>query len=348
MNAEYLTFICSTAGDDAGIYATSFDATAGALTSLVTTTVERPTFLAVHPDGTHLYAANRTDGGTVSAFRIDDDGSLTRLNDQSSEGVGPCYVSVDATGRYVFVSNYTEGTIAMLPVKSDGSLGEPCDAVRHEGSGVDPDRQESPHPHSIVPGPQNQFVYVPDLGTDRVMCYRIDFDWGKLDPVESATLESADGSGPRHVTFAPDSNIGYLVNELDSTLSAVSHDPVSGRLEIIDTVSTLPPDVMVQNKGADVHVHPTGRWVYASNRGHDSVAVFETETGQLRCVEHVSAGGQTPRDFALDPTARWLLVENRESDTVIPFAIDDETGRLAPTDSQLVVPSPTCAVFVTR
>lgn len=348
MNAEYLTFVCSTAGDDAGIYSASFDPTDGNVTSLATTTVERPTFLTVHPDGTHLYAANRTAGGTVSAFQIGDDGTLIRLNDRSSEGVGPCYVSIDATGRYVFVSNYTEGTVAMLPVESNGSLAEPCDVVRHEGSGVDPDRQASPHPHSIVPGPENRFVYVPDLGTDRVVAYRIDFDRGRLDPIEAATLKLADGSGPRHVTFGPDGEVGYVINELDSTLTAVSHDSGSGRLEVVDTVSTLPADPSTPTKAADVHVHPSGRWVYASNRGDDSIAVFETDAGRLRCIEHVSTDGRTPRDFVLDPTGRWLLVENRSSDTVIPFAVDADTGRLSTIDSHLSVPRPTCAVFVAR
>lgn len=351
-DSEYLAFVCSTAsGGDAGVYSYSLDAATGRLGALTRTTVEKPTYLAAHPSGEYLYATNRTAGGVVTAFRIDaDTGDLTRVNRRSSGGEGPCYVSVDAAGRHAFVANYDAGCVSMLPLSDDGRLGEPTDVVVHEGSSVHPDRQTRPHPHCVVPGPRGRFVYVPDLGTDRIVVYRIDAERGLLRREERLEVAVPDGAGPRHLAFDAAGEFAYLVNELDSTLVAFAYDATTGALARLDAVSTLPVDADGANPCADVHVHPSNRWVYASNRGHDSIVIFEgVETGGgLRPVGHTWTRGRNPRDFVIDPSGRTLVAENRDSGTLVCFAIDVETGALEPTGTERVVSRPTCAAIVPR
>ncbi|WP_255681387.1 lactonase family protein [Natrinema sp. SYSU A 869] len=318
----------------------------GTLTERARTPAANPMFLAVRPDSETLYAVERVDGGRVSAYRIDaESGRLTRLNGRSSEGGGPCYVSVDATGRYAFVANYQGATVAAYPIADDGRLGEAADVVRHEGSGSDPERQAAAHPHAIAPGPENRFCYVPDLGTDRIAIYRPD-ESGALRPAEAGPVTASAGAGPRHIAFHPTDPYCYVVDELDSMVSAYERDPQTGGLAAIDRSSTLPAAFNGDNEPADVHVHPSGRWVYVSNRGHDSVAVFAVDptTGRLEAVAHEPTRGATPRDIALAPDGEVLLASNQHGNAVVGFAID-ETGRLEPI-AELPVPKPVCAKFL--
>lgn len=348
---DHLALVCSTAGDgDSGVYAYGYDPDRGTLSDLAATPVEHPMFLAVHPDGERVYVANRTDGGTVSAFAVDrSDGSLKHRADRSSEGVGPCYVSVDPAGRYAFVANYGGASAAMYPLDDAGDLGPACDVVRHEGSGPVAARQAEPHPHSAVPGPDGRFLYVPDLGTDEVAIYRIDADDDRLRPADRAAVTLPPGTGPRHLAFGPDGEYGYLVGELDSTVTALARDATTGALEPVASASTLPDDAReADNSPADVHVHPDGP-VYVSNRGHQSVAAFEafdaSESG-LRSLGHTPTGGANPRDFAVAPDGRHLFVENRDGYDVATFSVGDD-GRLAER-TRREVPKPTCLAFVPR
>ncbi|WP_226482812.1 lactonase family protein [Natrinema amylolyticum] len=281
-----------------------------------------------------------------SAYRIDaESGRLTRLNGRSSEGDGPCHVSVDATGRYAFVANYQGATVAAYPLADDGRLGEAADVVAHEGSGPDPERQAAPHPHAIAPGPENRFCYVPDLGTDRIEIYRPD-ESSALRPTEAEPVTARPGAGPRHIAFHPTEPYCYVVEELESTVSAYKRDPRTGGLVSIDRTSTLPAAFDGDNESADVHVHPSGRWVYVSNRGHDSVGVFAVDaaTGRLESVDHEPTRGETPRDIALAPDGSVLLACNQHGDSVVSFAIDG-AGRLEFV-AALDVPKPVCATFL--
>lgn len=348
--SETLVVLCSTASGEASIAACSLDPATGRLTHRASTDVANPAFLAVSPDRERVYVANRTDGGLVSAFALAPDGSLRHLNDRSSEGESPCYVSVDAAGEYVFAANYRGGTVAAYPVADDGRPEPASDVVAHEGSGPIADRQEAPHPHSIGPAPGDGQVYAPDLGTDTVAVYDLERDTGSLDPSAPPGVSVAPGAGPRHFDATPDGRYVYVVNELDSTLSAFERNPATGALEGVDTVATLPADADgEENSPADVHVHPSGRWVYASNRGHDSIAVFEIgEGGAPRAIDHEPTRGEWPRDFELDPSGRILLALNRDSGTVEPFAVDRETGRLEPTGEGIDLAKPTCARAIER
>ncbi|WP_137290528.1 lactonase family protein [Natronorubrum halophilum] len=337
-----LAFVCSAGSDGNGIVTVQLSAD-GTVTERGRSPAENPLFLSIHPNGESLYAVERVDSGRLSAYRIEPGrGDLTRLNGRSSEGAAPCYVSVDAVGRYAFVANYQGGTVAAFPIESDGRLGEAADVVRHEGAGLDPERQAAPHPHSIAPGPRNRFCYAPDLGTDRIEIYRPDAESGALRTAEAGATTTRAGSGPRHIAFHPTEAICYVVNELDSTVSAFECAHETGALAEIDRASTLPPGLDGDNAPADVHVHPSGRWVYVSNRGHDSIAVFAVDraSGHLDLVAHESTRGETPRDIALTPDGGFLIAANQHGDSIVTFAIDGG-GRLEPV-SELAVPKPVC------
>lgn len=340
-----------TDGESEGVYTCSLDQQTGTLEHLDATDAgPNPSFLAVHPGGESLYAVNEVEDGAVTALSIDrDSGELTELNQVvTGGGADPCYCTVDSTGQYLLVAHYTGGTVAMLPIEDDGSIAEPSHVLEHDGSGPNPDRQASAHPHSIRPGPENRFAYVPDLGTDRVYVYEMDLDAGKLRPTEFGYLELPGGSGPRHLDFHPDGDRLYLLNELDSTLTAIERDPSNGALEIVDAGSTLPADYEGENITADVHVHDSGQWVYASNRGHDSIAVFEIDdgTGELSAVDRVSTRGEWPRHFAITPSGTHLLVENKDTNDIVTFEIDGDDGTLEATGAVADVPSPVCLQFL--
>lgn len=338
-----------------GIYAARFDAGTGAVTPLgCVAEMENPSFLALHPNGRFLYAVGETGqfrgqrAGVVSAFAIDkESGQLRLLNQASSEGPGPCHLSVDATGRLVMVANYGGGSVAALPIRDDGSLGEATAFIQHRGSSVHPARQKEPHAHSINPSPDNRFALVADLGIDRVLTYRLDAAQGILTPNEPAFVALPPGSGPRHLAFQPGANRAFVINELTSTLASFAYEPEAGKLSLIDLQTTLPPGFEGPNSTAEVQVHPAGRFVYGSNRGHDSIAAFRVEAdGRLTPLGQTPSGGRHPRNFAIDPTGRYLWAANRDSDNVTLFRIDFATGRLAPTGTILDVPMPVCVRFL--
>lgn len=351
-HAPSLAFICSaTSDDDGGVYAAALDESPGRLPTLSNASIDDPSFLAVHPDGTLLYVVSRTSGGRIWAVRIDPEtGALTPIEKRPCTGDSPCYVSVDSTGRYAFVTTYRGGTVEGFPIHGDGSLGEASDVVSHRGSGADPDRQEAPHPHSIEPGPENRFVYVPDLGTDRIVQYELDRERGRLRSVDDGGLELQAGSGPRHVAFHPNGRFGYVTNELDSTLTAFERDGRSGRLDTIETVGTLPDGFDGENAPADVHVHPSGEWAYASNRGHDSVVRYKINetTGRPHSPVHESTRGPTPRDLAIEPSGAFLFSANQHGGAVTVFAIDRDTGTVESLGESVEVPKPVCVGFLER
>lgn len=313
-----------------------------------------PSFLAIHPNGRVLYAVNEVDErhgkatGAVSAFAIArDTGALTRINEQASEGGSPCYVSVDRSGRAVLVANYGAGTIACLPLSNDGSLGLATMVDRHTGKGPNTERQEAAHAHSIVADPSNRWALSADLGVDRIFVYRIDLDRVTLDTLDGGDTQLKPGAGPRHIAFHPKLPIVYVVNELDSTITTFRFNATNGILGAIDTRSTLPNGWTGSNSGADIHVAPSGRVLYTSNRGHNSIAVFSIadSTGILSLEQNVSTSGDTPRNFTLDPTGRWLLVGNQNSGTIVVLARDEQSGKLSPTQQRLELPSPVCLRF---
>ena len=343
-------------GKSDGIYVYAMDTATGALSHIQTVTgVPNPAFLALHPSGRYLYSVNSQGeidgrkGGAVSAFAIDPaTGTLTYLNRQPSEGVGPCHVSVEQTGRYVLVASYGSGSIAMLPIGAEGQLEPASDAVQHAGSSVNPRRQEGPHAHSINVSPGNRFALVPDLGLDKVLVYRLDLDAGKLVPNDPPAGLAAPGAGPRHLDFHPNGRYVYVINELDSTLAAYAYDDTRGTLDPIQTVSTLPEGFSGENSCADVHVHPNGRFVYGSNRGHDSLAIFAIDeaTGRLTALGHTSTQGRVPRNFAIDPTGTFAYAANQDTDTIVTFRIDPATGALTPTGDVTNVLTPVCVKIV--
>jgi 6-phosphogluconolactonase len=343
-----------TGAEEDGLYSYRADPDTGGLDFLSSIPVGgTPKFLAVGPDGRRCYVVDTTDdGGSVASVAVDrETGALSVANRVPSGGEGPCYCSVDRSGRYVFVAHYSSGSVAVLPVDADGRAEEPAAVVEHSGSGADPDRQEAPHPHSVEPGPENRFVYVPDLGTDEVRVYEFDREAGDLRPADPPAVTLPGGRGPRHVDFGPAGEFAYLVGELDSTLTTLARDPETGALSVVETVSTLPEGFDGENQPADVHVHPSGEWVYASNRGHDSIAVFEVDDGGrtgprvARPVAHESTRGSWPRDFAVGPGGRYLYAENQNSDSVVVFRTDGDPGKLAATGAVVDVPRPGCLAF---
>jgi 6-phosphogluconolactonase len=314
----------------------------------------KPSFLAIHPNGRVLYAVDELEkykgkaSGAVSAFAIArETGALTRQNEQPSEGAAPCFVSVDRSGRVVLVANYTGGSVALLPIKPDGSLAPAASVVHHKGTGPNTERQEAPHAHSIIVDPSNRFALSADLGADRVFVYRLDLDGKSLRPVAGGDAVMRAGAGPRHLAFHTTLPLVFVSNELDSTVATLRFDGESGKLTLLGALSTLPAGWKGTNYPADIHVAPSGRTLYVSNRGHNSIAVFSVaeKTGALALEQVVSTGGDWPRNFSLDPTGRWLLVANQQSDSVIVFARDQESGRLTPTQQRIAIPGPVCLRF---
>ena len=305
-----------------------------------------PSFLSIHPNGRVLYAVNELDdAGAVSAFAIDRaTGALTRLNEQPSGGGAPCYVSVDRSGRVALVANYGGGSVALLPIGSNGALA-PAHVVHHTGKGPTPDRQEAPHAHCIIPDQSGRFALAADLGADRVFVYRLDLKAQSLQNVGEAVMRP--GAGPRHLAFHPSLPLVFVANELDSTVATLRFDAERGTLAPLETRSTLPADWTGTNYPADIHVAANGRTLYVSNRGHNSIAVFSvTSEGALALDQVISTAGDWPRNFSLDPSGRWLLVANQRSGSVVVFARDPDSGRLTPTPQRLALPTPVCLRFL--
>jgi 6-phosphogluconolactonase len=343
-----------TGGKSKGIYRAELDTATGKLSEpeLAAETVS-PSFLAIHPNRRFLYAANEisnfkgTKGGGVSAFAIDPKtGKLTLLNQQSSVGAGPCHLVVDRTGKFALVANYGGGSVAVLPIKEDGSLGERTAFVQHKGSGANPQRQKGPHAHSVNLDAANRFAFVADLGLDRVLVYRLGAD-GTLTPNTPPAVELAPAAGPRHFAFHPSGKFAYVINEMNNTITAMRYDPAKGVLTPVQSVPTLPKAVK-GNSTAEVQVHPSGKFVYGSNRGHNSIAVFTVDqaTGKLTPAGHQGMGIKIPRNFGIDPTGKYLLVANQGSDSIIVFEIDQQTGALKPTGQKVEVGRPVCVKFM--
>ncbi len=356
---EYFVYFGTyTKGKSEGIYRARLNVETGRLSPAeLAATTSDPSFLALHPSGQFLYAIDegsdpiKTPGRGVKAYAVDPrTGGLTFLNEQSAGGAGPCHLEVDRTGRTLLVANYSGGSVASLPLGADGRIGPAVTLRQHVGSSVHPTRQQRPHAHAINVAPDNRYALVPDLGIDRVMLYRLDAAKSTLVPEVSGSVALPPGSGPRHLAFHPRGHFVYVLNELLCTMVVFAYEAASGRLREVQTVSTLPAGEAVQSgtSTAEVVVHPRGKFLYGSNRGHDTIVVYtiDAASGRLTLVQHQATGGKTPRHFAIDPTGTWLLAENQQSDSVVGFKIDPQSGRLTPTGQTLDVPSPVCAVFV--
>ena len=311
-----------------------------------------PSYMCVNGDGSFLYSVSernnfegRTDG-SLSSFRIDKrNGRLTLLNTVSSQGAGPAHVSLDSTNRFLLSANYSAGSVAVHSITEDGSLGSAAASVQHAGSSINERRQSAPHPHSIVTGPKNKHAYVPDLGLDRVKVYRFDDEVGSLSPESDMDVATPPGSGPRHITFHPDGTFAYVTLELTSQLAAYAYD--DGSLREIGIYDALPPEFEGSSTCAEVRVSPDGRFVYASNRGHDSIAVFriDPQSGTLTLVQRASTLGETPRNFALDPSGRMLVLQNQSTGNLVTFHVDTESGMISPTGHQASVGNPGMICF---
>ena len=336
-----------------GIYRSTFDATSGTLSppQLVATAVN-PSYVAVHPSGAFLYAVNEVgdfggqSSGSLTAYRVDVAGALTEIGRVSSLGADPCYVSVDHSGRFAFVANYGGGSIASYRIAEDGTLGAGA-SVQHTGSGPHAN-QKSPHAHFIAESSQRGRVYVADLGIDQVRVYNLDSADGKLTLNTSALGQLPKGSGPRHLAFHPSNKYVFVNNELSSTVTVFAHDAGSGGLKELQTVSTVPTGFTGANNTAEILVSADGKFVYVSNRGHNSIAVFPVDetTGQLALLEATPSGGDWPRDFKFDPTGNFLLVEHQKSDNIVVLRVDRSTGKLTPTGHELRVSKPVSIAFM--
>jgi 6-phosphogluconolactonase len=355
--ADYLVLIGTyTQGKSKGIYSFRFDSSSGQLTPIgLAAEATNPSFLAIHPNRKYVYAVSEIDNfngkrtGAVSAFTLDrDSGKLTFLNQVPSQGDGPCFVSVDATGRNVLVANYGGGSVAVLPIGPDGRLREASSSIQHTGKGTDPKRQEKPHAHSINLSPDNRFAIATDLGLDEVLVYRFDANKGTLTPNDPPYASVKPGSGPRHFTFHPNGRFAYVINEMASTVTGFRWDKAKGVLTPIQTITTLPPDFHGETTTAEVRAHPSGKFLYGSNRGHDSIAAFSIDpsTGALTTIGQFPSGGKTPRNFNIDPTGAFLIAANQDTDNLAVFRIDPNTGKLTPTGLTSEVGRPVCVKFV--
>ncbi len=342
---SYLIYVGTYTGPASkGIYAFHFDPASGKSTSLgLMAETTNPSFLAIDPTHRYLYAANEVGDykgektGGVSAFAIDrKTGKLTLLNEVSSRGAGPCHVTLDKTGKYVLVANYDGGSVAVFPVQPDGRLGEASAVVQHGGHGPNSERQEGPHAHEIQLTRQNRFAIAADLGLDELLVYRFDAAKGTLIANDPPFAKVDPGAGPRHFAFHPNDKFIYTLNEMGGSVTGFAYD------------ARLPKDFKGKNDSAEIVADASGRFLYASNRGPDNIAVFAIDPakGTLKLVEHVPTKGKTPRNFAIDPTGRYLFVANEESNNIVVFRVDPKTGRLTHTGQVLEVPSPVCVVFI--
>ncbi len=357
-HADYFVYFGTyTGAKSKGIYASRMSDDGKLSAPELVAEMASPSYLAVHPNNKYLYAVGEVDkfkeqkAGAVSAYAIDGKtGKLTLLNQQSAGGPGPCHIDVDRKGRTVLVANYGGGSVKALPINKDGSLGESGTFIQHQGSSVNKSRQGAPHGHCIVVDPSQKFAVAADLGLDQVLVYKLDAAKGGLTPNDIPFAQVAPGAGPRHLSFHPDGKFAYVINEMNCTVTAFSWDNKAGMLREIQTISTLPGEMQKGYSTAEIYVHPSGKFVYGSKRGHDTIVVYacDEKTGKLTLVEHQPTQGKTPRHFGIDPKGKFLLAENQGSDSVIVFRIDPKTGKLTATGDKIEVGSPVCAVFVER
>jgi 6-phosphogluconolactonase len=351
---QYLVYVgtYTTKTSSKGIYSFHFDTATGQLTAIgVAAETPDPSWVAVHPSGKYAYAANEAGkASTVTAFAVDaESGKMTQLNQMPALGEDPCYMSFDKTGKYLLVANYTSGTVAVFPILADGRLGEHTAMVKDQGAlGPNKERQEAPHAHWIQTSPDNRFALVADLGLDEVLVYKFDAISGTLTPNEPAFAKLKAGSGPRHVVFYPNGKFVFAVSELSSTATSFAYDPQKGTLKELGAASTLPRGFSGRNDVAETAVQQNGKFLYVSNRGNDSIAIFSIDPGNrtLAPAGGISTGGKEPRHFAIDPSGKYLLAENQHSNNIVIFKIDAATGGLTPTGQVIEVPSPVDLTFV--
>ena len=339
-------------GKGKGIHVYRFDTNSGALEPYgVAEGVRNPSYLAFHPSRRFLYAVNEykefegRPSGAVSAFALDpDSGKLTFLNQKATGGTDPCHLTVTKSGDCVLVANFASGSFCALPIRPDGSLGDGGDFVQHHGSSIDPKRQTGPHAHAVILDNQERFVFVPDLGMDKVMIYELDAAHAKVKPNRTQWAAVRPGAGPRQVVMHPGGRFAYLINELNSTMTAFRYDGDQGTLEEMQTLSTLPENFQGSSTCAEVQITPTGDLLYGSNRGHNSLAIYAIDPAQgtLRLLGHQSTRGSIPRNFTVDPTGSWVLAANQDSDNLAVFRIDHATGSLVPTGDPVEAPTPVC------
>jgi 6-phosphogluconolactonase len=352
--SQYLAYVgtYTTKTNSKGIYAYRFDAATGQLSAIgVAVETRDPSWLAVYPDGKFLYTVNEAGKKSgVTAFAVDaKSGKLKYVNGLYSLGEDPCYMAIDKKGWYVLVANYSSGNVAVFPLQQGGSIDEHSALITDRGTtGPNRERQEAPHAHWIETSPDNRFAMVADLGLDEVLVYKFDVANGTLTPNAPAFVRLKAGSGPRHIVFHPNGKFVFVVSELSSTATSFVYDAKRGTLNEIVTASTLPPGFTGRNDVAEAAVHPSGRFLYVSNRGHDSIAIFaiDSTSGKLTSKGYVPTGGKEPRHFAIDPTGNYLLAENQLSNNIVVFKIDPATGGLTPTGQVVDVPSPVCIAFV--
>ncbi|MCL5097403.1 MAG: lactonase family protein [Candidatus Omnitrophica bacterium] len=353
VSEETLVYVGTyTGAKSEGIYVCHFDEKSGSLAApILAAETANPTFLAVHPNRSFLYAANEIGdfegkkSGAVSAYAIDPEtGRLALLSQQPSGGAGPCHLIVDKAGKNVLVANYGGGSVAVLPIQTDGRLGAAATFIQHHGSSVNPQRQEGPHAHCVTLDQANRFAYVCDLGLDKVMVYRFDPAQGTLVPNQTPWARIQPGSGPRHLAFDPRGRRAYVINEMKSTITVFECRARKGELRELQTISTLPPDFTGNSTTAEIEIHPSGKFLYGSNRGHDSLAIFgiDTRTGKLTALGYQSTKGRTPRNFSFDPTGHFLLAANQDSNNIVVFRVNSSTGQLEPTGQEIEVGAPVC------
>jgi 6-phosphogluconolactonase len=356
-DAYWVYFGTYTGAKSKGIYRARFDPASGSLSQPgVAAETPSPSFLAADPQHRFLYAVNEVDqfqgekSGSVSSFGVDArTGTLSPINQKTSSGAGPCHLTVDSAGRNVLVANYAGGTVSVLPADDGGRLGDPTTVIHHQGTGPNSQRQDAPHAHCITLDRTNRFALANDLGLDKVMVYRFDPNAGKFTPNDPPSASVAPGAGPRHLAFSPDERFAYVNNEMALTVTAFAYDAARGTLRELQSLPTVPEGTgPAGNSTAEVRVHPSGKFVYVSNRGPDSIAIFQadTKTGKLTAAGHQATQGKTPRSFSIDPTGRFLLAANQNSDTVVVFRIDSESGKLTPTGTTVSVPAAVCVEFV--
>jgi 6-phosphogluconolactonase len=340
-----------------GIYVYKFNAESSKLSKLHTVKdVVQPSYLAVNKSRTYLYAVNELveyegkKSGSVSAFAIDQkNGNLTLLNKQPSLGDAPCHISITDNEKFVLVANYLGGNVSVYPVEPGGKLGASVDLAQHTGFGANKERQESAHAHSINLDNNNRFAVVADLGIDKVMIYQFDDKTGKLTPNSAQPFfQTKAGAGPRHFTFHQNGKFAFVINELTSSITSFAFDENRGTLSELQTISTLPDNFNGANTCADIHISPNGKFLYGTNRGHDSLAVYQIDekTGKLNFVEHASTSGKTPRNFTISPNGKFLLAANQNSDSIIVFKIDEKTGKLKQTKNKATVSMPVCLQLI--
>lgn len=343
-----------TGGDSQGIYQADFDPVTGKLTApILAAEYRHPGFLAQHPTRPILYAIGQPkaafpDGSSsVATFSIGKDGKLELLGELSAGGKGACHLAVDASGGTLAIANYGDGRISTIRLNDQGVAMEVVSVISNRGSGARQPRQDGPHAHGVYFDKANRHLFVPDLGLDQILIYPFDAASSKLG-VPLTALATAPGAGPRHMAFSPDEKHAYVINELDNTVLAASHQAGAGKLTALGSLPTLPADFSAQNTTAEIEVHPNGKWVYASNRGHDSIIVYQRDaaSGTLKFVQHAPCGGKIPRHFKIDPSGKWLLCAHQDSNTISVLALDPATGMLEKPIHTVPAPNPICVLFI--